>query len=149
MTFNIFNIPPVSVLAGFTFSDRQMLNNKNMEAAATPGKQDEPWMKNLVSCLNRMKEEGYKEDFKVTAKGMTTFDKRKVYKPDQVRIVSFYRFEGESDPGDSMILYVIETDDGTKGTLADGYGAYADTNVSKFIVDVGEIQKVKVTDLHA
>lgn len=106
-------------------------------------------MKNLVSCLNRMKEEGYKEDFKVTPKGMTTFDKRKVYKPDQVRIVSFYRFEGESDPGDSMILYVIETDDGTKGTLADGYGAYADINVSKFIVDVEEIQKVKVTDLHA
>ncbi len=115
----------------------------------TSDKPEIPWMEDLVSCVNRMKEEGYKEDFKVTSKGLTTFDNRKVYKPEQVRISSFYRFEGESDPGDNMILYVIETDDGTKGTLADGYGAYADMNVSKFIVEVEEIQKVKVTDLHA
>ena len=106
-------------------------------------------MKDLSSCVNRMKEEGYKEDFQVTAKGLTTFDKGKTYKPGQVRIASFYRFEGESDPGDNVILYVIETDDGTKGTLVDGYGAYADVNVSKFIVEVENIQKVKVSDLHA
>ena len=106
-------------------------------------------MKSLSSCVNRMKEEGYQEDFQVTAKGLSTFDKRKTYKPAQVRIVNFYRFEGESDPGDNTILYVMETDDGVKGTLVDGYGAYADVNVSKFIVEVEKIQKVKVTDLHA
>jgi len=117
--------------------------------SVTPQQPEVPWMKNLSSCVNRMKEEGYKEDFKVTSKGLTTFDKQKTYKPDQASIVNFYRFEGESDPGDNIILYVIETDDGTKGTLVDGYGAYADVNVSKFIVEVENIQKVKVTDLHA
>jgi hypothetical protein len=40
-----------------------------------------------------------------------------------------------------MILYVIETNDGVKGTLVDGYGAYADSDVSKFIVQVEEIEK--------
>lgn len=123
-----------------------------MEAVVTPDKPEIPWMKNLSACLNKMKEEGYREDFKVTAKGLTLFDtekQHKVYTPHQVRIVNFYRFEGESDPGDNMILYVMETDDGVKGTLADGYGAYADVNVSKFIVDVEEIQKVKASDLHA
>lgn len=117
--------------------------------SVTPGQPEIPWMKDLSSCTNRMKEEGYKEDFQVTSKGLTTFNNDKTYKPEQVRIVNFYRFEGESDPGDNTILYVIETDDGTKGTLVDGYGAYADENVSKFIVDVQNIQKVKVTDLHA
>jgi hypothetical protein len=120
-----------------------------MESVSSPGKPEIPWMKSLSSCVNRMKEEGYKEDFQVTAQGLHTFDKSKNYKPEQVRIVNFYRFEGESDPGDNNILYVIETDDGTKGTLVDGYGAYADVNVARFIVAVEEIQKVKVSDLHA
>lgn len=120
-----------------------------METAITPVKPEMPWMKSLSSCINKMKEEGYKEDFQVTTKGLSTFDNNKNYKPDQVRIANFYRFEGESDPGDNCILYVIETHDGEKGTLVDGYGAYADANVSKFIVEVEEIQKVKASDLHA
>ena len=120
-----------------------------MESAVTPETPEIPWMKSLSSCVNRMKKEGYVEDFQVTEKGLTTFDHRKNFRPHQVRIVSFYRFEGESDPGDNTILYVIETDDGTKGTLVDGYGAYADEEVSKFIVEIEKIQKVKVSDLHA
>lgn len=100
-----------------------------------------PWMKGLASCTNKMKEDGYKEDFQVSKKGLTTFNESKAYGPEEVKIVNFYRFEGESDPGDNTILYVIETSDGTKGTLVDGYGAYASTEVSKFIVAVEEIQK--------
>lgn len=100
-----------------------------------------PWMKGLASCVNKMKEDGYKEDFQVSKKGLTTFSESKYYSPEEVKIVNFYRFEGVSDPGDNTILYVIETADGTKGTLVDGYGAYASQEVSKFIVAVEEIQK--------
>lgn len=120
-----------------------------MKSVVTPEKPEIPWMKSLSSCINKIKEEGYKEDFQVSEKGLTTFDDSKNYKPEQVRIVNFYRFEGESDPGDNSILYVIETDAGDKGTLVDGYGAYSDENVSKFIVEVEKIQKVKASDLHA
>jgi hypothetical protein len=120
-----------------------------MESVVTPEKPEIPWMKSLSSCVNKMKDEGYKEDFQINEKGLTTFDASKTYSPEQIRIVNFYRFEGESDPGDNTILYVIETDDGEKGTLVDGYGAYSDENVSKFIVEVEKIQKVKASDLHA
>lgn len=122
-----------------------------MQSVVTPEKPDEiPWMKDLASCTNQMKREGYKEDFQVNEDGlMTTFNGPKSFRPDEVSIVSFYRFEGVSDPGDNTILYVIETRDGTKGTLVDGYGAYSDEHVAKFIVEVEKIQKVKVTDLHA
>jgi hypothetical protein len=104
--------------------------------------QDVPWMKSLTSCSNKMREMGYTEDFQVDKNGISTFGAgTKVYKPDEVRIVNFYRFEGSSDPGDNIIMYVIETNDGVKGTLVDGYGAYASDDVSKFIVQVEEIQK--------
>lgn len=112
-----------------------------MDTAATQQTEEIPWMKSLSSCVNKMKEDGYKEDFQVTKKGLTNYDEDKFYGPHQLRIVNFYRFEGESDPADNSILYIIETDDGHKGTLVDAYGAYSDSAVSKFIVEVNEIQK--------
>lgn len=103
---------------------------------------DASWMMTLTACTNKVKEDGYTEDFLVTKEGLTAYGSdHKFYAPEQVRIVNFYRFEGTSDPGDNTILYVIETDDGKKGTLVDGYGAYSDTTVSKFIDKVQEIQK--------
>lgn len=121
-----------------------------MNPNATPDNEEEvPWMTSLTACLQKMRDEGYREDFQVTDKGLSTFDQSKIYSPEEVRIVNFYRFEGVSDPGDEMVLYVMETTDGTKGTLADGYNAYAGEDVSKFIVEVEKIQKVKATDLHA
>lgn len=120
-----------------------------MQSPETPENPEVPWMKNLAACTNQMKKQGYKEDYQVNENGLIPYDNSKTYKPEQIRIVNFYRFEGESDPGDNTILYVIETNDGGKGTLVDGYGAYADENVSKFIVEVEKIQKVKATDLHA
>lgn len=103
--------------------------------------QDVPWMKSLSACENHVREQGYKEDFQVDKKGMHTYSGGKSYQPSDVKIVNFYRFEGVSDPGDNTILYVIETNDGVKGTLVDGYGAYASDDVAKFIVKVQEIEK--------
>lgn len=98
-------------------------------------------MNTLSDCTSRMKEEGFKEDFRVTPKGMTTFDEKKFYKPEQVHIVNFYRFEGTSDPGDTAVLYVIVTDDGVRGTLVDGFGATASEDSAKFITQIHDIKK--------
>jgi hypothetical protein len=112
--------------------------------------QEVPWMKSLSSCSNKMKEDGFKEDFLVTKQGLSSYSDSKIYKPEQIKIINFYRFEGVSDPGDNSILYVIETDDGHKGTLVDAYGAYSDSDVSKFIVAVEEIQKqIKSSKINA
>jgi len=100
-----------------------------------------PYMKSLATCLNRMMADGYKEDFKVTEKGLYWIQRKKEYSTDQVHIVNFFRFEGNSDPGDNAILYVIETDDGARGTLVDGYGIYADPQVGRFIKKVEDISK--------
>ena len=100
-----------------------------------------PYMKSLATCLNRMISEGYTEDFKVTEQGLQSIQHHLNYVPDQIRVVNFYRFEGESDPDDNAILYIIETADGTKGTLVDAYGTYTDPRIAQFMRDVQSIHK--------
>lgn len=100
-----------------------------------------PFMKSLANCLNKMLKEGYTENFKVTEQGLESLHNHNNYKPDQIQVVNFFRFEGQSDPDDNAILYVIETNDGTKGTLVDAYGVYNDPKVSSFMKDVEIIQK--------
>lgn len=100
-----------------------------------------PHMKSLALCLNRMVLDGYDDDFKVTEQGLQSIKTEKTYSPDQVNIVNFFRFEGQSDPNDMTIMYVIETDDGQKGTLVDAFGVYSDTNVGEFFKQVESLKK--------
>jgi hypothetical protein len=55
-------------------------------------------MKTLASCLNKIVRDGYEENFKVTDKGLQSLETDKTYKPDDVHIVNFYRFEGAVIP---------------------------------------------------
>ncbi len=98
-------------------------------------------MKTLSSCMNKLKEDGYKEEFKIKENKLCCIDCDNEYLTSQVKICSFYRFEGESDPSDSAIVYAIETHDGKMGLIVDAYGAYADPEIGKFIVEVEEINK--------
>lgn len=98
-------------------------------------------LKTLSQCVNSLKRHGFEKDMLITDTGLKCTDCDIIYSPEDVRIVNFYRFEGESDPADMSILYAIETCDGTKGTLVDAYGTYAGRKVSDFIVQVQEIQK--------
>ena len=98
-------------------------------------------MKSLTTCLNKLVLDGYTEDFKAGERGLLSLQSERIYEPSQVRVVNFMRFEGASDPADNTILYVIETNDGIKGTLVDAYGSYADPKVTSFIQEVEEINK--------
>jgi hypothetical protein len=100
-----------------------------------------PYLKTLVECLNKMIEEGYKEDFVTEDEQLKCVSTGKLYNPADVNVINFFRFEGISDPEDNSIMYVIETNDGTKGTVVDAYGAYADPDVSTFFAAVENIQK--------
>lgn len=102
---------------------------------------DKEDMKTLTSCLNSLLASGFETQFKAVKDGLKSFTTEKVYKPAEVKIKNFYRFEGESDPADSTILYAIETTSGERGTLTDAYGPYSDIHVAKFIQDVEDIEK--------
>jgi hypothetical protein len=95
-----------------------------------------PYLKSMISCLGKVVNDGYKEDFKATKRGLQSASTHKLYSADQVKVVNFFRFEGFSDPDDNAVLYIIETNDGAKGTLIDAYGTYADPLVYNFLIDV-------------
>ncbi len=98
-------------------------------------------LKTLVACTNRLNRLGFTTQFQARENGLISLESEKIYFPDEVKIVDFYRFEGESDPGDSAILYAIRTRTGEQGTLTDGYGMYSDSKVSQFIKQVNSIHK--------
>ena len=104
-------------------------------------------MSTMTSCTASLTKEGFTENFIVTEKGIEAPSNQKTYIPDEVKIVSFYRFEGETDPADSAILYAVETNDGVKGMLIDSYGSpYVSQKVSTFIREVEDISKRGHTD---
>lgn len=99
-------------------------------------------LNSLTERTEELKKKGFTTDFKVEngvlkATGTDT----QSYQAEQVKIVNFFRFEGTSDPGDMTILYAIEVEDGTKGTLIDAFGTYANPDIDAFLQDVHGINK--------
>lgn len=109
-----------------------------MQSDKIPQKEE---MTTLVECINVLRERGYKHNFTATQKGTILDNAKKEYTPPEVKISTFYRFEGESDPGDSSILYAIETNSGEKGIIINSYGSTSDTMITGFIEKVEDINK--------
>ena len=81
-------------------------------------------MTTLSSVLEKLRLRKKDNEFRMTSDGFGT-TKGKCYQPEDLKIIRTYRFEGESDPADNVILYVIEANDGLMGYNMDAYGAYS------------------------
>lgn len=106
--------------------------------------QDKEEERSLTSVEKKLNKEGYTADFVVTdgsMHAMSDDQNQKTYAPEDVTIVDFYRFEGESNPDDMSILYVIEANDGVKGTISSAFGTYANTDVDEFLKKVEDLGK--------
>lgn len=98
-------------------------------------------MDSLTSVLNSLALSNYTTQFTITDQGLISSTTQKVYQPNQVKVVHFYRFEGKSNPGDNAILYAIETNEDEKGTIIDAYGIYNDSLVTDLMKEVEEMNK--------
>jgi hypothetical protein len=105
--------------------------------------QDKEEERSLVNVENRLSADGFNKDFKVENGRLHTLDtgSSKTYGPEDVTIVDFYRFEGESDPDDMSILYAIEANDGVRGTVSSAYGTYGDAGLDEFMLQVENLGK--------
>jgi hypothetical protein len=88
----------------------------------------------LVEAINELKKEGFTEDFNLCDAGVENKNKKIVHDANMFNVVEYYRFEGLTNPGDSVILYAIETTNGEKGLLLDAYGVYSG-NVSPEVLE--------------
>ena len=90
----------------------------------------------LAGAIDDLARRGFTESLAVVGNELCTTKTQKVFRPDEVVIREYRRFEGVSDPDDMSIVYAIETEGGIRGTLVDAYGVYADPAVSAFLSKV-------------
>lgn len=79
-------------------------------------------MTTLSTVLEKLRVKRQDNEFTMTDEGFSC-NSSKIYQPEDLTIIKTYRFEGESDPSDSAILYLIQANDGLIGYSIDTYGA--------------------------
>ena len=87
----------------------------------------------IMEALAHLQERGFSESFEFITKRLYGLKTKRFYGPEGISILEYHRFEGVSDPEDMSILYAVKTEDGTKGTVIDAYGTYADAGLGEFL----------------
>lgn len=81
----------------------------------------------LIDALNDLRKKGYTTDFNLAFDQIKCASTGVCLLPSQFSITAHHRFEGDTDPANSSVLYVIESHDGLmKGSLISAYGVYSD-----------------------
>lgn len=81
-------------------------------------------MTTLSAVLEKLRLRKQDHEFRMQKEGFGTGN-GKTYQPEDLKIIKTYRFEGESDPSDNVVLYLLEAKDGRVGYTMDAYGAYS------------------------
>lgn len=76
---------------------------------------------------------GYNANFNLTKEYVSCEEMGLRLSADEFHIEETYRFEGQTDPGDEMVVYAISSDKGVKGILVNAYGPYADEASARII----------------
>ena len=82
----------------------------------------------LTEAISALRSEGYTEDFNLQEKCIACRSGSIQVTPDQFQIDKTFRFEGDTNPDDEMILYAISSDKlKLKGLLVNAYGIYSES----------------------
>jgi hypothetical protein len=88
-------------------------------------------------ALDALKAQGFTASFVAGRPGtLRVLGRDRDFFPHELTIRAHQRFEGVSDPDDMSIVYAIESADGTKGTLVDAFGVYANPAITAVIDEV-------------
>ncbi|MBS1586775.1 MAG: hemerythrin domain-containing protein [Bacteroidetes bacterium] len=90
----------------------------------------------LTDAISGLAKRGYTHDFSLDVEKECLVCKSMVVSlsPDDFQIDEIYRFEGQTDPDDEVILYAISSEKyQTKGIIVNAYGIYNDEANSKIV----------------
>lgn len=93
-----------------------------------------PYLTTVSQVLNELKRQGINDEFTINNLGDVCIGE-KTYEPTSVLLERTFRFEGQTDPSDEAIIYVIKTNDGKEAYSIDGYGIYTDNQNDKSFVN--------------
>ena len=99
-------------------------------------------MTTLTKVMEELREKGYTHEFGPKKEYLEETGTNTKLKSDEFTVDKFYRFEGESDPGDEMTLYAITASNGMKGVFVAAQGTYANE------VSPELMAKLDVSDRH-
>ncbi|AUC85271.1 phosphoribosylpyrophosphate synthetase [Polaribacter sp. ALD11] len=90
----------------------------------------------VTEAMSDLKKLGYTIDFSILPDKeclVCSFTATEL-SPEDFEIDHFYRFEGDSDPGDEMIVYAISSiKNNLKGIVVNAYGIYEDSASSAIV----------------
>lgn len=97
-------------------------------------------MTTVSEILNKLKSEGYTEDFNLKEHCLVCQQNFLKVFPGEFKVDRSFRFEGPTDPADEAIIYAISSEKyQLKGTLINGYGVYSDSLVDEMVKALNSI----------
>ena len=78
----------------------------------------------VSEATNDLKKRGYTVDFNLQENCLICHGDK--FNVNDFEITEVYRFEGNTDPSDEAVVYAIESKNGRKGVLVNGYGISSD-----------------------
>jgi hypothetical protein len=94
----------------------------------------------MVEALEALQKSSYTHSFKIKDGQAVCLETGEIIQPQEMTIVEFHRFEGDSDPSDMSVVFAVECENGLNGSIVDAYGTYADNELNLFL------QKVKIAE---
>ena len=97
-------------------------------------------LKTLSEVLTSLIKKGITKETTMNEQNQMVLNKgEKTYQPGDLTIIKSYRFEGDSNPADNAVLYLIQDGDGEMSTILDSYGSdsnYSGEEFDNFLRDV-------------
>jgi hypothetical protein len=79
----------------------------------------------VTEAIHNLQQNGFSIDFNLVDNNL--------YKNEKFEIVDTYRYEGNTDPADEVIIYALQSPKGFKGILVSAYGMYSDNNITTLL----------------
>jgi len=120
------------------------------EAAARGGEDERAvparaHLETMTGAVERLQESGFDESFLARDGQLVALEGREAFDPEDLVVCEIVRFEGESDPGDAMVLFALRTPDGSVcGTFVAGYGTATDSESAAVVAKL-EAKHTRVT----
>lgn len=80
-----------------------------------------------------MKKRGYESEFQFRDGKLRDLDTGITYGQQDLKVVEFHRFEGQTNPSDMSIVYALESQSGCKGMVVSSFGPYAEPDMVEFM----------------
>jgi hypothetical protein len=121
---------------GFKFGYNYCYNSSGDRCRSTgtnyfitfPKKLIMPAYDTLTEALQDMKSRGFTTDFNLAFDNIQCQATGICLRPEEFEITEHYRFEADTNPSDSSVVYGIQAKDGSmKGVLVNAYGVYSES----------------------